>query len=307
MDAPTVDDVRRGTLVGSAAIVLWATLATLTTLSGAVPPWQLLAMSFTLATLVGAALWAAEARRTGRPLGAVVGGHLRLPPRVWAVGLFGLFGYHLAYFMALQIAPPADANLINYLWPLLIVLFSALLPGERLRGYQVAGALLGFGGIVVLLAGGRGLALSADYAVGYLLALACAVIWAAYSVLSRHYGQVPTGAVGGFCAVTAVLAWGGHLLLEPTVWPVGWAWPAVVGLGLGPVGAAFYAWDAGVKRGNIQTLGTLAYAVPPLSTLLLIATRQAQPTWALLVASLLIAGGALLASGRWRGRDLRGL
>ena len=317
---------RRGTLVGSTAVLLWATLAALTTLSGDIPPFQLLAMSFTLAFLVGVGLWLWEAvaqpvvvassfpqpQRVAphveqpivvassfpqpRRVALHMARHFKLPPAVWALGLYGLFGYHFAYFMALRNAPPVEAGLIAYLWPLLIVLMSALLPGERLGGRQVAGALLGFAGAVLIVTKGQGLHFDEQYALGYGFALACAFIWSSYSVLSRRAGGVPTSAVGAFCGVTAALALLCHLLFETTVWPVGGQWAAVVLLGLGPVGAAFYTWDYGVKRGNIQTLGALAYAAPLLSTLLLIALGLAEPTWVVAAACGLIVGGAVIAT-----------
>ena len=290
--------IRRATLIGSTAILLWGALATLTVLSGDIPPFQLLAMAFALATLIGflPALWGGLATRPTAS-GRVANPPYKLPLAVWALGIYGLFGYHFAYFMALRLAPPVEAGLIAYLWPLLIVLMSGLLPGERLGGRQVAGALAGFGGAALLVTGGGGLRFDAQYAPGYALALLCAFIWSSYSVLSRRVGSVPTQAVGRFCAATAVLALVCHLLFETTVWPVGWQWAAVAGLGLGPVGAAFYVWDYGVKRGNIQTLGVLAYGAPLLSTLLLVAVGLAEPSWTLAAACALIVGGAAVARG----------
>jgi drug/metabolite transporter (DMT)-like permease len=219
----------------------------------------------------------------------------RLPLAVWALGIYGLFGYHFCYFMALRLAPPVETGLINYLWPLLIVLFAALLPGERLRGRQVAGALLGFAGAALIVTQGQGLRVEPRYVAGYVFAVAAGVIWASYSVLSRRARHVPTSAVGAFCGATAALALVCHLLFEETVWPSGGQWLAVLGLGLGPVGAAFYVWDYGVKSGDIQTLGALAYAAPLLSTLLLIALGLAEPTWVIAAACGLIVGGAVLA------------
>jgi drug/metabolite transporter (DMT)-like permease len=261
-------------------------------------------MAFTLATFIGLlpAMWSRLATRPARAeaegqVGRVGSPPYKLPWAVWALGIYGLFGYHFAYFMALRLAPPVEANLINYLWPLLIVLLSGLLPGERLGARQVGGALAGFAGAALLVARGGGLRFDGQYALGYAFALACAVIWSSYSVLSRRVGAVPTRAVGGFCAATAALALVCHLLFETTVWPVGWQWAAVVALGLGPVGAAFYVWDYGVKRGNIQTLGVLAYGAPLLSTLLLVVVGLAEPSWTLAVACALIIGGAALARG----------
>ncbi|QQE63872.1 EamA family transporter [Leptolyngbya sp. BL0902] len=292
MTSSSVSASPRATLIGFTAIGMWATLALLTQLSGPIPPFQLTAMAFTLAFGVGVLLWWREGESPWR--------YLKLPAAVWAVGLFGLFGYHFFYFLALRHAPAVEASLIAYLWPLLIVLMSAWLPGERLRWFHGAGAALGFLGAGLLITQGQGLSLRAEYTTGYLAALVCAFTWSGYSVLSRYFGAIPTQSVGGFCGVTAVLAWVCHGLTETSVLPVGWQWLAVFALGIGPVGLAFFTWDYGVKQGNLRTLGTLSYLAPLLSTLLLVLARQADPSWTLLLSSILIVGGALLASGTLR-------
>jgi drug/metabolite transporter (DMT)-like permease len=287
--------VRRATLVGSGAIGLWATLALATTLTGAVPPFLMVGLTFSVAAALMMAKWIAA----GEP----VLKKLAWPWRVWALGVYGLFGYHALYFLALKTAPAVEANLVNYLWPLLIVLFSALLPGERLRWFHVAGAALGLAGAALLTLGRGTLALSAEFALGYGAALGCALVWSTYSVLSRRFGSVPSDSVGGFCAATAVLGFVCHALFEPALWPRGWQWAAVAGLGLGPVGLAFYLWDHGMKRGDIRALGALSYATPLLSTLLLILSGAGALTWPVGAAAALIVGGAVLAAGDlWRGR-----
>lgn len=279
---------RAATFLGSGAIALWSLLALLTVASGETPPFQLAAMTFALAGGFGAATWLV------RP-GAIRA--LRQPLTVWALGVGGLFGYHALYFAALRLAPPAEAGLIAYLWPLLIVLFSGLLPGERLRAAHVAGALFGFAGVIVLAFGRGGLALSPEHGPGYLLALACAFVWSGYSVLSRRVSAVPTDAVAGFCLATAALSLGCHVLFERTLWPADIGqWLAVLALGLGPVGAAFYLWDLGVKHGDIRLLGVGSYAAPVLSTAILVAAGYAPATGALALACVLIVGGALVAT-----------
>ena len=285
-----MNPTNRATLIGSTAVLMWATLALLTRLSGELPPFQLTAMAFTIAFFIGLALWLRE--------GGGVMRHLRQPPHVWLLGVGGLFGYHFFYFVALGNAPAVEASLIAYLWPLLIVVLAAVLLREPLRWFHLVGAGLGFAGAAVLVTSGRGFAFDSQYALGYGAALVCAAIWSLYSVLSRKVGDVPTSAVGGFCGATAVLALLCHLLLEETVWPQGWQWLALLLLGLGPIGAAFFTWDVGVKRGNIRLLGTLSYAAPLLSTLLLVLFGEAQPSWALVVACVLIVGGAAVASQR---------
>ena len=203
--------------------------------------------------------------------------------------------------MALRNAPPVEAGLIAYLWPLLIVLMSAMLPGERLRWFHVAGAVAGLIGTVLLVTGGGRLSFRSDYALGYGAAVVCALTWSTYSVLSRRFATVPTDTVGGFCIATALLATACHMLFETTVWPEGGQWLAVLALGLGPVGFAFFTWDYGVKRGDIKALGASSYAAPLLSTILLILFGQGEASWAVGAACILITGGAILASrDMWR-------
>ena len=280
--------MRGATLTGFLAIAMWALLALLTSMAGNVPAFQLMAMTFSIAALGGMASW------LFRP-GAWRA--LRLPPVAWAVGVGGLFGYHFVYFTALANAPTVDASLIAYLWPLFIVLGSALMPGEVLKWHHVAGALLGLAGAALIVTKGGTVSFDARYAFGYSMAFGCALLWSAYSLLSRRLSAVPTDAVTGFCAATAGLAFVCHMAFETTVWPAGATqWAAVALLGLLPVGAAFFAWDYGVKRGDIQILGAASYASPLLSTLVLVLADKAEFTAPVILACLLITFGAVLAS-----------
>src|ERR1700692_1199659 len=231
---------RTATLIGLTAILMWSLLAALTVATGKIPAFQLAAMTFAIGALTGCMTW------IGRPEAVRA---LRQRPLAWIVGVGGLFGYHALYFLALRFAPPAEAGLLNYLWPLLIVLFSSLLPGERLARHHIIGALLGLAGTVLLFAGNSTGGFAPDQLPGLFAAFVAAFVWAAYSVMSRKLKAVPTDAVAGFCALTALLAAAVHGLVEDTVWPQTSAqWLAVAALGIGPVGAAFYAWDIGVKR-----------------------------------------------------------
>jgi drug/metabolite transporter (DMT)-like permease len=285
----------RATAIGAVAIALWATLALFTSATGAVPPFQLMAMTFAIAFLLALCRWIFMAMRRG---GAAFG-FLRQPWPVWAIGIGGLFGYHFFYFIALRHAPPVDASLIAYLWPLLIVLFSALLPGERLYWQHIAGAAMGLAGAATLIIARHdgGVAQVAGDMIGYLAALACAFTWSIYSVLSRRFGTAPTDCVGAFCGVTAVLGLAAHRVFETTIWPAdSGQWAAVTALGLGPVGLAFFVWDYGVKRGDIKALGALSYTAPLISTLLLVLFGRAEASIAIGLACLLIVGGAVLAA-----------
>src|SRR4051794_21101731 len=267
---------------------MWSLLAALTVATGKIPAFQLAAITFAIGALVGFLTW------VGRPDAF---GSLRQPPLAWIVGVGGLFGYHALYFLALRFAPPAEAGLLNYLWPLLIVLFSSLLPGERLLPHHIIGAVLGLAGTVLLFAGNSGGGFAPGQVPGLIAAFVAAFVWAGYSVMSRRLKSVPTDAVAGFCLATALLAAAVHGAVEVTVWPDTPAqWLAIIALGVGPVGAAFYAWDIGMKRGDIRVLGAASYATPLLSTSFLILAGFAETSATIAVAAVLVAGGGLIAA-----------
>ncbi len=277
----------KATLIGFTAILMWSFLALMTAASGTMPPFQLSAITFAIGSLPGILLFIARPERLKE---------LRQPPKVWLAGVGGLFGYHFLYFTALRNAPAVEAGLIAYLWPLFIVVGSALLPGEKLGWHHIVGALCGLAGTVLII-GKNGFAFDPAYSLGYFTAFLCAFTWAAYSLVSRKFEAVSTDVVTGFCLATSLLSLVCHLLLEATVWPDTTAqWAAVVGLGLLPVGLAFYVWDYGVKNGDIQILGASSYAAPLLSTLILILFGYGELSVRIGLSCLLITGGAVLAA-----------
>jgi drug/metabolite transporter (DMT)-like permease len=279
---------RTATLIGLTAILMWSLLSVMTVATGKIPAFQLAAMTFAIGAAVAfiSFIW--------RPAAFAA---LNQPLVAWVVGVGGLFGYHALYFLALRFAPPAEAGLLNYLWPLLIVLFSSFLPGERLAAHHIIGALLGLAGTVLLFTGNSGGGFAPGQIPGLAAAFVAAFVWAAYSVMSRKLKAVPTDAVAGFCLATALLAALVHGMVETTVWPesIG-QWLAIIALGVGPVGAAFFTWDIGMKRGDIRVLGAASYATPLLSTAFLILAGFAKPSATIAIAAILIAGGGLIAA-----------
>lgn len=285
------DHRRRATAAGIAAIVLWSSLAVLTTGTGAVPPFQLLALGFAIG---GAVALLPLLRRGADGLAG-----LRQPAAAFGLATAALFGYHALYFFALKSAPAVEANLLNYLWPLLIVVFAAALPGARIRRRQIAGAALGLAGAVLIVTRGECLGLEPAHLPGYLAALAAALTWAGYSVLNRLFADVPSAAIAGPCLATAALGAVAHLLFETTVAPTPGQWLAIAAMGAGPVGAAFWLWDRGTKRGDIAALGILAYAAPLLSTAWLLLLGRTPPHWTHAAAcALIVAGGLLGVAGK---------
>ncbi len=277
---------RLATFAGGGAILIWASLALLSRLAGAMPPLEITALGFSVSAVLGLGVIAARGELAA----------LRQPPLAWLHGVGGLFGYHALYFAALSLAPVAEANLLNYSWPLLIVLFSALLLGMRLNRRHAAGMVLGLAGCALVLGRSARFGAEGTALLGYAFAISAGAVWALYSVLSRRFPNVPTAAVAGFCAATAVLAAIAHALFETTVVPDAPTLLAAALMGIGPVGAAFFLWDIGMKHGDPRLLGTLAYATPIASTLLLCLTGYAPLTPTLLAAAALVTAGGVVAA-----------
>ncbi|KMN33894.1 permease [Chromobacterium sp. LK1] len=262
------------------AILLWASLATLGAQTRSLPPFFVVGMCL----LIGSLLSIRRYR------------DWKVPPRTLLVGVYGLFGYHFLLFFAFRHAPAMEANLLNYLWPLLIVMLSPiLLPGTVLHGRHILAGILGFCGAALIVSGGK-FALSGAHLGGYLLAIAAAIVWSTFSLLTRRLPSFPNSAVGGFCLLSGLLSLLCHSLFEPSVAPSQTQWLSLILLGIGPMGGAFFLWDRALKEGDPRQIGSLSYATPLLSTLLLIGSGQGQLNAVAASAIVLILGGALLGS-----------
>jgi drug/metabolite transporter (DMT)-like permease len=267
-----------------AAVLLWSSFAALSVHLRAVPPLLLAGT----ALLIGSTVSLHRVREW------------RAPWRVVTLGVYGLFTYHLTLFLALRLAPAVEANLLNYLWPLLIVVLTpAFFRGRPLTRRHVVAALLGFAGAALLVTGGH-LAFERAHLLGYLLAIAAAVIWATYSLATSRLGTVSTSLVGLSCALSGMLSLAGHFAFEPRYVFAARDLPWLFLLGVGPMGLAFFAWDAALKRGDPRVIGSLSYVTPLLSTTLLAATGGGRLSVVSLGAMALIVGGALL--GTWPSR-----
>lgn len=273
-------------LLALAAIVLWGSLAPLGVSLGHVPPFLLTGVGLIIGSVIGVVL------SRGRF------SEWKVPASTLALGVYGLFGFHFLLFIALRHAPPVQANLVNYLWPLGIVLMAPLfLPGMRLRALHVAAALLGFAGAALAILGGRALGSGmGGWAWGYLPAMASAFVWASYSLMTRRVPPFPNAAIGLFGLVSGLLSLLCHGLLEPAVTLTTHDWQLLSALGLGPLGGAFYLWDAALKRGDARTIGVLSFLTPLLSTLGLLWMRGEWPSTTIAAAAAMIVGAAVLGS-----------
>ena len=262
------------------AIVLWGLLAALAVRLSAVPPFLLTGIALVIGALAG-----------GRALL-----HRPPPAAALALGVYGLFGFHFFLFLALRHAPPVEANLVNYLWPLLIVVLApAIVPGVHWSARHGLAAGLGFAGAALLIGSGAE-SLGRGEAIGYAFAAASALIWSTYSLMTRRLRHLPTAHVAWFCLVSGAASLACHLAFEARYWPAVGEWPYLAALGIGPMGAAFFLWDRALKRGDPRALGNLAYLTPLLSTLALVLAAGATLSSAALAAMGLILAGAWLGA-----------
>lgn len=284
------------TLCALGAIALWGGLAWLGVRLSAVPPFLLVGSALTIVGVLASPTWK----------------QWRVKPIVMALGIYGLFGFHFFLFIALRLAPPLPANLVNYLWPLFIVLFAPLFVGTHLTRWHVAGAALGFAGAMLAISNGRVPTFDASAADGnraawgYAAALMSAVIWATYSLMGQRLRRsgiaFPTAAIGAFCLASGLLSLACHFALEPAyAFRRGDVLPLAI-LAIGPMGAAFFLWDAALARGDARTIGTLAYLTPLVSTMFLGLDDPSRFGWPIVVALLLVVGGAVLGTRANRAR-----
>jgi drug/metabolite transporter (DMT)-like permease len=278
--------MNRSNVLALGAILLWASLALLGVRLAHLPPFWLTGTALLIGSLIAL------------PLSRFDFSAWRLPAPTLVLGVYGLFGFHFLLFIALRHAPPVQANLINYLWPLGMVLLSpVLLPGARLTWRQGLAAGIGFAGAALAITGGQ--SLEGGLAWGYLPALGSAFIWASYSLLTQRVPPFATSAIGLFALVSGGLSLACHAWLEPSAQVRPEDWPLLLLMGLGPLGAAFYLWDAALKQGDARQLGLLSFLTPLLSTLLLLWDRGQSPNAAVAAAAALIVGAA------WLGRSPR--
>jgi drug/metabolite transporter (DMT)-like permease len=264
------------------AIALWALLASLGVALQHVPPFLLTGLALVIGSVPA---W---------PLAR----QWRVPPRTLALGIYGLFGFHFLLFIALRSAPAVEANLVNYLWPLLIVVLApVLLPGLRLKPAHVLAALAGFAGAAIAILGaGANASVPGRWSWGYLPALGSAFIWASYSLGTRRVGAFPTAAIGLFGLVSGLLSLACHLLLEPPAQLAPRDWLLVAVMGLGPLGAAFFLWDKALKGGDARQIGILSYLTPLASTALLVLTTGRPLGASIVAAAVLIIGAAIVGT-----------
>jgi drug/metabolite transporter (DMT)-like permease len=275
---------RAWSCVGVLAIPLWATWPALALRTLEMPAFECLTIAFLFGWLV-----LGRADRTCAPAGAG-----RSAWRSWVAALacaLGLSGSNAFHILATHYIPAAEANLICYLWPVMIVGVGALLGLFRLRPRQLTGLVLGFAGAAILMAGGT-LALSP---MGMGLALLSGVSWALYCVFRLQWKSASGPVLARGCALSTLLCAGLHLLSERTVVPSMGGIAAAAAIGIVPLAFGNLVWDQGFRRGDSQLLAVMAYATPLCSALLLALLGLESFTWSLLIGAVVIVFAGILS------------
>ena len=272
----------RSDLAALAAVILWGSLAALGASLGHIPPFLLTGIGLLIGALLSLPLARFDLRK------------LKVSKTALAVGVYGLFGYHAALFAGLQNAPSVQANLVNYLWPLLIVVLAPLIiPGTKLTVKHVIAAIVGFiGAGMAILSGAE---LVSGFAIGYVFAFLAAIFWSTYSLLSNRVA-FKTTAVGTFGFVSGALAIAAHFVFEPETTIQLADWPLLIALGLGPLGGSFYLWVYALKTGNPQRVGLIAFLTPLISTVMLLLVTNTPLSPLLAVSAALIFTAAFVGS-----------
>ena len=265
----------RSDLAALAAVVMWASLATLAAILAHIPPLLLTGLGLLIGSVIALPLSGFNLKK------------IWPKPKVLLLGVYGLFGYHAALFAGLQNAPEVQANLVNYLWPLLIVILAPLIvKGTTLRPRHIFAAVTGFVGAAMAIVSGT--QLTGGFEIGYVYALLAALIWSTYSLGIRAIGSFDVSAVGAFGLVAGALAIGAHLIFEPRVQITSADLLPLALLGLGALGASFYFWAYALQNGEPQRIGLIAFLTPVLSTVLLILWTGSQLSPLLLLSATLI-------------------
>jgi len=270
----------RSDLAALGAVILWASLATLGAALNHISPLLITGLSLIIGSFIAL------------PLSRFKLKTMLVRPRIILLGIYGLFGYHAVLFAGLQQAPPVQANLVNYLWPLLIVVLAPLFFKElKLQFRHIAAAVVGFIGAALAILSGQ--QLTGGFSLGYLWAGLAAILWSTYSLGTKKIGNFPTPAIGLLALIAGALSLLAHLIWGSPAEISGYDWLWLLLLGLGPLGGSFFLWDYALKNGDPQRVGLIAFLTPLLSSvMLLVATGQPLSPLLALSAALILGAAA---------------
>ena len=287
----TSEKTWRYSFLGYLSLIMWSFGAVFTALIKNLPVFQTLFLVFSISFLL-IALKLTLTHTWYR---------IKQPWFLWLIGIIGMFGNEYLFIAAFKHAPAVQVDLINYLWPIMVIVFSGLLPNETFKIKYVFAAFIGFYGVFILITNGEGIhGFHVEYWQGYCLAFLEAFVWTAYTLFARHYRTVPTEMVGMYYGVSALIACFFHFFTEPSVMPSLGQIGILCLMGLTTQGAAYLLWDIGVKQGHFKLLSLLSYGNPVLSVFFLVLFGLATANHAVILACLLVSSGAVIGGIEWK-------
>ncbi len=181
--------------------------------------------------------------------------------RLIILGFFGYFLYSAAYYEGIKVLTSQTACVVNYLWPIVSVVTSAVILRERLNQAMIVAILLSFCGVIVMMfpemrQGGS--------VAGYLFCMAGALLYGTFNVLNKKQGGNQTVnmflylSVGAVCALAVNCPNGFHM--PGGLHLVGFLWLGIVADGLG-----YLLWAMAMQGGSTGVISNLAYATPVIS------------------------------------------
>lgn len=213
------------------------------------------------------------------------------------LGFLGLFLYSAFFYYGLARMTSQEACILNYLWPLMIVLFSCPILGEPLTTRKLVAVGMSFGGIVLVMFGGIEDSLSSDKVLGALSCVIAAACYGLFSVLNkrRRLDQKLTMMI--IWATTAACAFASGYFFESWLMPgfgqiVGLLW-----LGVVINAVAYLTWALALeKTSNTARTANLAYLVPILAIFISTFAFGEELSPAVIPALVLIIGGIIALS-----------
>lgn len=276
-----------GTAGGFASVLIWSLTAPVMATAVGVDPFLYVALGDGVGALAFVVMWII---RRHNPLPEL----RRVPLWFYLLGFVGIGLHNLTWVAALQQAPPLEATLIIYTWPLLVIVFTTISLRQRLKWYHMAAGALGLCGIAALMMG-RGLELGAlSFTSGHLWALVCALTWSVFSAVAARHTYLSSNFLGVVLLLSALFSGSVWVMIQgaPPA-PASSLW--IVGVASVFFALSYASWDYGMKHGDAQLIGVLSFITPVLSAVYLVLLGKAEMTVYLLAALMLVVAGIGIA------------
>ncbi|MGQ0526609.1 MAG: DMT family transporter [Alphaproteobacteria bacterium] len=274
-----------GTACGVIALIMWAFTSVVLALLSGISTFE----------IVGAAFFLCFIGMTGSQIvnKEPIASYWRRPLSEYLFWLLGPGLYTVLLYMAFKMAPPFEVNILNYLWPILLVIFASFMHDVTLNLTRAAGIIAGFSGLFIVTIPPASDNFFDDFNWGHGLALICAVLWSSYSAL-RKKPNYPMGFLAPLCFVFSMICFLLDMTFETTVIPNGFQIFLILVLGITRLSYAL--WDTAMKSGDIMLLTSLSYFLPLITTLLLVVFGFGTERPLVALGAVLIIGGCLLVN-----------